>query len=110
MLNHRSSDLRIPPRVSTSADWYNLSPYDVTPPQNTVWPPCCSVLDAAVAATQQNWHDTGKGVPQSAFICTASRGRPHQADKSKHWSYARRKSELSRLNTLFGSLFFLASL
>src|SRR6185369_10172861 len=22
MLNHRSSDLRIPPRVSTSADWY----------------------------------------------------------------------------------------
>src|SRR6516164_4618196 len=25
MLNHRSSDLRIPPRVSTSADWYNRS-------------------------------------------------------------------------------------
>ena len=27
MLNHRSSDLRIPPRVSTSADWYYLPKY-----------------------------------------------------------------------------------
>jgi hypothetical protein len=71
-------------RLESSAITY-LSPYNVTPPQNTIWPPCRSDFDATAAVAQQNWHHTGKGVPDSALICTASRDRPYQSGRSKHW-------------------------
>jgi hypothetical protein len=96
-------------RFESSARTY-LSPYNVTPPQNIVWPQRCSVLDAAVAATQQNWHDTGKGVPQSALICKAGRGRSYQAGKIRALVVCVQEFRIEPTNTSFGSVFFLASL